>query len=679
MALSGSKTVTVTAYDKLIFSWSATQSVSGNYSTVSWKMQLKSTAYGAISSSASKDWAVVVNGSRYSGTNTVGIGASTTKTLASGSTRVNHNSDGTKTFSYSFSQEFAINFNGWVGTKSGSGSGTLNTIPRASSLTIPAMTFGKAGTLGISRASSGFTHTVVVGFGSSFSQTIATKTTATSLSFTPPLDWARGIPSSQTGTLGYTIYTYSGSTLIGSKTQTGSVKILQEDAYPMHEGVDILDANSEIVTKFGEFVQSKSIVKADGSYHGQYGATIKQTFVEVEGKRYTSTSDISQATVPITGSGALSIGYGCVDSRGFENKQTRTIQVTPYTAPTLTEFSAFRCNASGVAEDEGTRLNCRRVFSISPISNKNANTWKIEARKAGETSWSAIANGNGYVVDDNYITSDFFDVDYPYEVQFTISDYFATISKIIEIPTAFTLVDYNANGDSIAFGSVSTRNAGEKIADFKLDIYDKFGTRVSNGLARYTGSADKAIDPDTTLEELVLTDKNTPWTGFAYIRTIFYNGKSVDNNRVQVAYSYSANNGEAYRVFNNGAWSKWQKKMFIEKLWENASPDSTTFAAQTIKMDLKGYDLIMIENTEQNIVYRQSLIFRNIVGKTSQLTGFANRTNSSTIPLFTRTFDVKEDGIVFNNNYFKYFPNNAATVNNAYLIPQTIYGIKGVF
>lgn len=130
MALSGSTTVKVTAYDSLVFSWSASQNIPGNYSTVSWSLVLKSTAYGKIISSASKSWSVVVNGSKYSGKNSVAIGNSTSKTLASGSTRVAHNSNGTKTFSYSFSQQFDINFNGWVGTKSGSGSGTLNTIDR---------------------------------------------------------------------------------------------------------------------------------------------------------------------------------------------------------------------------------------------------------------------------------------------------------------------------------------------------------------------------------------------------------------------------------------------------------------------------------------------------------------------------------------------------------------------
>ena len=137
MAKSGSKTITVTSYDKLKFSWSEkSQSVANNKTTIDWKMELISDANGRISSTASKKWEVTVNGTNYSGTNTVGIAANTTISLASGSTTIKHNADGSKTFSYEFSQEFNITFSGnKIGTKTGSGKGTLNTIARKATIT----------------------------------------------------------------------------------------------------------------------------------------------------------------------------------------------------------------------------------------------------------------------------------------------------------------------------------------------------------------------------------------------------------------------------------------------------------------------------------------------------------------------------------------------------------------
>lgn len=556
----------------LLVEYNYSQSVSGNYSTLNMYGYIRKNKssvypYNRNGGDATMSITGASNGSSWTTHPAYDLRSTTAwvKVAQVTGIRLNHNADGTKSTTIGFS--FDGNLSNYYPIGSISKTITLSTIPRASSLTIPAMTFGKAGTLGISRASSGFTHTVVVGLGSSFSQTIATKTSATSLSFTPPLSWAAGIPSSQTGTLGYTIYTYSGSTLIGSKTQTGSVKLLQEDAFPMIEGIDVLDANSDIVSKFGEFVQSKSIAKADGSYHTQYGATIKNTFIEVEGKRYTSTTNISQATVPISGSGALQVKCGVVDSRGFENSQTKTIQVTPYTAPTLTEFSAFRCDASGVAEDEGIRLNCKRTFNISPISNKNTNTWKIEARKSGDTSWSAIANGNGYAVDDNYITSDFFDVDYPYEVQFTISDYFATISKIIEIPTAFTIVDYHSTGEGIAFGKVATET---NLFDVDFPALFRQGTKEILTVHRSVN-----FDDFTETGKYYITSNNGGATTKAGWLEVF--AHPYDANYCQQR--FTAYSGERFeRIKNGGTWEQWCGT-FMKGIWTYTTQVNGLFEA----------------------------------------------------------------------------------------------------
>jgi hypothetical protein len=138
MANNGNKSVAVTSYDTLRFTWwqSGEQNIAKNLTTIGWELQLISGAYGAINSTASKAWSVNVNGTAYSGTTSVNIGNNTTKVLASGYTNITHNADGTKTFSYSFSQNFGITFSGaTIGTISGSGSGTLNSISRKAILT----------------------------------------------------------------------------------------------------------------------------------------------------------------------------------------------------------------------------------------------------------------------------------------------------------------------------------------------------------------------------------------------------------------------------------------------------------------------------------------------------------------------------------------------------------------
>ena len=226
MASSGSTSVAVTQWNTLKFSWETTsQSISNNTSTISWKLELISGSDGRIDSSTSKKWTVTVNGTAYSGTNTVGIANNTTKTLANGTTTIAHAENGTKTFSYSFSQQFSITFSGAsIGTTSGSGSGTLNTIARKSSLSAANGTLGTAQTLTVSRQSSSFAHTITYQCGSA-SGTIATKSVSTSISWTPPLSLASQNTTGTSVNITFTITTHNGDTSIGTSTKTISCGI----------------------------------------------------------------------------------------------------------------------------------------------------------------------------------------------------------------------------------------------------------------------------------------------------------------------------------------------------------------------------------------------------------------------------------------------------------------------
>lgn len=137
MATSGSSSVAVTSWDTLKFDWWQTsQSIPNNCTYIKWTLTLVSGKYGAIYGASTKEWAVTVNGTKHTGTASASINNNTSKTLASGTDTIYHNNDGTKSFSFSFSHNFSITFSDtWIGTKSGSGSATLNTIPRQAEIT----------------------------------------------------------------------------------------------------------------------------------------------------------------------------------------------------------------------------------------------------------------------------------------------------------------------------------------------------------------------------------------------------------------------------------------------------------------------------------------------------------------------------------------------------------------
>ncbi len=140
MATSGSTRINIVSNGQfyLLFSWTAgTQNIAGNYTPVSWTLHIGSTTGGAyINSTAAKSYSVTVDGQTWSGTNTVGVSGGATKLLASGSKNIYHNADGKKTFSYSFYQQLAVTISGnWIDSRSGSGTGTLNDIPRKATVT----------------------------------------------------------------------------------------------------------------------------------------------------------------------------------------------------------------------------------------------------------------------------------------------------------------------------------------------------------------------------------------------------------------------------------------------------------------------------------------------------------------------------------------------------------------
>lgn len=134
MATSGTHSVRA-MWDRpmyLKFSWNRTRvSTSGNYSVISWKLEWVSEDSTPCISIFATDWDVNVNGNTYSGSfnnTTTGV---ETKTITSGTETIYHQADGTMAFFYSFSYYVGLTY----GTKSGSGTAILDTIPRRATIT----------------------------------------------------------------------------------------------------------------------------------------------------------------------------------------------------------------------------------------------------------------------------------------------------------------------------------------------------------------------------------------------------------------------------------------------------------------------------------------------------------------------------------------------------------------
>lgn len=555
MAQSGYKDVTVTSWDTLRFRWWInSQSVTSNSTTIGWVMELIATGSGRISATSTQAWTVVVNGTTYSGSSNVGIANNTTKTLASGTTTIPHNSDGSKTFSYSFEQYFGITFSGvWIATKAGSGSGTLDSIARTSAPTVSASSIDMGGTITIytNRASTDLTHDLAYSFAGGAWVDIA-KGVATSYTWTTP-DLSTSIPNAASGTLTIRSTPRKDGVAIGSATVTVTLKV-PASVVPTISSVSVTDATAGIAAQFGAYVQDQSALKIAITAAGAKGSTISRYHTTVAGFAYTGQSF---TTYQLKTSGDMNVVVTVTDSRGRTASKTVAIRVLPYTAPATTEFKAYRSDANGYAQDDGTRLSVSYAYSVASVGGKNTASMVIAYKRQDSSSWTNLATGSDLEGSGiRFFSSPTFSTDYQYDIRMTVTDWFgASTTYTVTLSTADVVMDISDSGKGLGFGKVSQI---EYAIEFNRKLYDEFGTRIGNGLAVYTGSGSSALDPNTTLEALIVTDKNTPDTGFWYVTTSFYSTKSATANRVQYALPYTTGGVMYTRVYYNGAWTAWK-------------------------------------------------------------------------------------------------------------------------
>lgn len=469
MATSGSKTISVTEWDNLVFNWSRSgYSIANNTSTISWTLTLVATSNGRIDSTASKNWSVTIDGVSYSGTNSVGISNNSTKTLASGITVIKHADNGTKTFSYSFSQEFSISFNGsTIGTISGSGSGDLDTIPRASNFTVSEGTLGVMQNITVTRQSTAFTHGLTYSCGSVKTQLIcAWNTTAQSVSFTPPLDLAWQSVNGGRVWVDIHLQTYdSGGTPIGNTVTKGVWMTIPASVKPSCS-VTVSDPTG-YAAKFGAYIQGQSILSIEVIPQTAYGSAITGCLVVADGNRYTTTG----VTTPVIQStGRVEIYADVTDTRGRLGSASTTIDVLPYVRPVINTLKVHRCNADGTENDRGLYGKVTYGYSIDTLSGKNGMSGYIQYKKTTDSEYinhelASVFN----VTDGTFIFAA--DDGSTYDVQLLIADDFTSVGSRTALSTAFTLIHYAPNGKGITFGGIRNTN-GFNIIDMPFRIND---------------------------------------------------------------------------------------------------------------------------------------------------------------------------------------------------------------
>lgn len=552
------------------------QSASGNTSNITAKVQLISLGSSyIINSSASKSGSLTINGTKYTFDFTAALSGNQTKTLFTKTVDVAHNADGTKTCAFSCVAGIDVTLSGkYWGDVTASGNGTFNTIPRASSISSVTSSVAINGTnevtVAISRATSAFTHTVVFKFGS-YSKT--TTGVGTSTSYAIPTSWMNAIPNATSGTATVQVTTYSGSTKIGSTVSKTFKVTVPSTVVPSISSVSISEAEAGINAQFGGYVQNKSKLKVTVSAAGAYSSTIKSYKTTILGKNYTTASFTSGF---LTSSGTVAVAVTITDSRGRTATTTKNVTVIAYKSPTINSFSGVRCLADGTEDNNGTYLKASVNFAISAVNNKNTKAYTIEYKLPSASTWTTLTSGSVYALNSNLISaSGAFDVNNTYDVRLSITDFFGTVRKIIELSTAFTLIDFNASGRGIAFGKVSEETEG---IEFALPVISTLGHFISSPVL-LTDNADlnTIIEPgyyvvgNTTISATIKNKPPTTTTETALVE-VYPMGNGLQ--RVQ-RYSMCDKDDQYIfqRIYYSTTWGEW---MLIAGCsgWKNLTLDS---------------------------------------------------------------------------------------------------------
>nr|WP_288977345.1 DUF859 family phage minor structural protein [uncultured Blautia sp.] len=465
MAKSGSITTNQKEGRSVTLSWTlSNQDIANNTSTIAWTLKGSGSGSGWVMAGG---FNATINGATvYSTSTDTRIKLYNGTTIASGSLKISHNSDGSKSFSLSCQAGVYT----YAVSVTASGTHTLDTIPRASSVSTSNTTLGSATTIAISRASSSFTHTLTYTFGGT-SGTISTKTALTSVSWTPAISLANQIPKAVSGTCTITCDTYNGSTKIGTKTCTLTLTV-PSTVKPTMTSVTATRVDGDVPSDWAIYVQSKSkaTVTINGAA-GAYGSTISS--YSITGGGYSSTAS-SFTTGFLTSSGTITFTAKVTDSRGrVSDEKTVSITVVAYSAPSFTSYLSQRATSAGVVNDDGTYIRGLILYSYASCSSKNTVTRATYYKKSSTTTWTnaneSFSSGTAFTFGGGAISTES-----SYDVKYTLTDAFTTVTILDTVSTASVLMDFKAGGKGIAIGKVAEKEKTLEIADsWELEVHGK--------------------------------------------------------------------------------------------------------------------------------------------------------------------------------------------------------------
>lgn len=375
--------------------------------------------------------------------------------VASGEHTFTHDSNGKRSFSVSLEAGiYLADVN-----CSGSGSFTIDDIPRSSTLTVSNGTLGTEMSLTINRPLSTFKHRLtyrcgdVAGY---IAGTTEVYTLLTSFKWTPPIGLAAENTAGTSVTITLTLYTYtSDSVHVGTVTETITCAV--PTSVKPSCSIRLDSDTSGVMNTYGKPVQNLSKLKLTVNATTSYGADITAYTLSANGTKY---SDATVTTDVLTTAGSNKITATVKDTRGRSGSNSLTVDVLAYSAPVVSKLVVRRCDEDGTANDQGEY--CQLVMSavVTDLVGKNPPAYSVRYKQTTDDTYTEIPtddlDGIYNVVDWSYIFPA--DGNASFDVEVTVEDNHGSHTRTTTLSTAFTLMNWGASGTGMGIGKVSEKD-----------------------------------------------------------------------------------------------------------------------------------------------------------------------------------------------------------------------------
>jgi hypothetical protein len=416
-----------------------------NQTVVTWRAGLNVANNDQWYSNAVKLNAVTINGTKvYSGGTFSNIKTNGDHELANGTITITHNDSGE-------AKNIPVSLSGWLysyGDTSGSGTFDLPTIPRKTSCPTFSVAVEKSINIGLSPKSSSFSHKIKLTFGGTtewlnttggLSSSAVTITTTSPLFNCPVSYYKRFSGASATGTI--TLYTYNGSTLIGSEDNTFTINADVNTCKPYIVGT-LVDSNSTTIALSGN---SNDLIK--GYSTGLIKLTTKRASSANDSNASISSLiingvsvDTSTTTYSINNIATNTVTIIATNSRGTAYKDSFTISssglLIDYIPLTLASSQAYYRPQPTTGEVKAD-LKGNYFGQQFGTGKTNTLTVKIYYRKKGTTDWTSLSVGTVTKNTTSYSYSASLGTTYDYQTQYefrtVLTDKLTTVDNIYSV------------------------------------------------------------------------------------------------------------------------------------------------------------------------------------------------------------------------------------------------------